>query len=100
MDTRDAFVAKLKAQLDEWNAELDQMEARSRKVQADQLVAYHEHIAVIRRHCDDAQQRIAQIQQATGNAWEEMTQGAEEAWARIGQGFVNARVRLDELKST
>jgi len=99
MDTRDAFIAKLKAQLDEWDVELDQMEACARKAQTDQQIAYHEHIADIRQHRDDFQQRLAQIQQATGNAWEEMTQGVEDAWARIGQAFVNARARLDESKS-
>ena len=99
MDSRDAFIAKLKAQLDEWNAELDQMEARAREAQADQQIAYHEHIADIRRHRDDFQQRFAQIQQATGNAWEEMTKGVEDAWARMGQAFAHARARLDESKS-
>jgi len=99
MDTRDAFVAKLQAQLDEWNADLDKLEARARKAQADQTITDNEHVTALRQHRDDAQQRLAQMQQATGDAWEDMRQGMEEAWAHIAKAFTNARARLDELKS-
>jgi hypothetical protein len=100
MDTRDAFVVKMKAQLDQWNAELDQLEARAHLVQAEQQLAYHEHLATLRQHCHEAQLRLAQIQQATGGAWEEMRQGVEAAWNLLVQAFAHARARMDELKST
>lgn len=99
MDTRDAVVAKLKAQLDEWNLELDQLEARANKAQTNRLVAYNEHLATLKQYRDDAQQRLGQLEQASGNAWEDMTQGMNEAWASIGKAFASARAQFDEVKS-
>ena len=99
MDTRDAYVAKLKARLEEWNAEIDKLVARSRQAQADKQIAFHEHIATLQQHRDTAQQQLTQLQQASANAWEEMKQGIEDAWARIDQAFAKARTRLDESKA-
>ena len=33
--TRDAYVQKVKAKLDEWNAEIDRLEAQARQKEAD-----------------------------------------------------------------
>ena len=94
MDNRDAFVAKLKAQLDDWNAELDQFEARARKARADQQAAYNQQLADLRRRRDDAQQRLMQLQQASAEAWDEIKRGADDAWAELASAFANARERL------
>ncbi|HEY3378760.1 MAG TPA: hypothetical protein VGL77_14830 [Armatimonadota bacterium] len=99
MDTREAFVAKLKAQLDEWNADIDKMEARARQAQADKQIAYNEHLVTLKQHRDTAQQQLAQVQQSSGDAWEEMKLGIEAAWARIAEAFTHARARLDEPKA-
>ena len=96
MDTREAFIAKLKAQLDEWSADIAKMDARARQLAADQQIAYNEQIATLKQHRDDAQQRLAQVQQSSGVAWEAMVQEIEGTWARFGQKFANARARWDQ----
>jgi len=99
MDNRDAFIAKLKAQLDEWNADLDRWEARTRQSQANSQIAYNEQLTTLRQHRDDAQQRLTQAQQATGSAWDEMKLGLEEAWARVALAFTQARERFNQQKA-
>ncbi len=39
-ETRDAFVKKMKAKLDEWNAEIAKLESRARQHEADAQKAY------------------------------------------------------------
>ena len=99
MDSRDAVIEKLKAQLDEWNADIAQMEARARQASADKQIALNAQLDGLRKHRDDAQQRLAQFQQASGNAWDEMKVGIEEAWTRIGMAFMKARAQFDETKA-
>ena len=40
MNTRDAYVEKLKAQLDEWDAELDKLDAKALKSKAVAKIKY------------------------------------------------------------
>ncbi len=99
VENQDAYVAKLKAKLDEWNAQLHQLEALAGAAQADKQQVYNEHIATLQQHRDSAQQQLAQLQQASGGAWEDMKHGLEEAWMRIDQAFVKARARFNESKA-
>ncbi len=44
MSKRDAYVAKLKAQLDEWNAEVRKWEAKAEGAQADVRIEYEKQL--------------------------------------------------------
>ena len=99
MNTRDAFMEKLRAKLDEWDAEIAQMEARSRQAKADKQIAYNRHIAALKQHHAEAQAQYTSIQQAPDDTWEELKRGAEDLWARIGAAFTNSRAELDESKA-
>jgi len=64
MSERDAYVKKLKAQLDEWNADTDRLEARARKAGAEASLAYERQAKTLRRQRDDAKARLAEVQNA------------------------------------
>jgi DNA repair ATPase RecN len=95
MSKRDAFVSKLKAQLDEWNADLDRLEAKMRGAEAGLKMKYEERIAALRRQRDEAKRRLSQIQEAAEDSWEHLKQGTEDAWAALKGAFARAR---DEFK--
>ena len=99
MDSRDLFLTKLKAQLDAWNMELAQWEAWAHQAQIDQQQAFHAHLVSLRQHRDDVQQRLVLIEQATGDAWQELAQGMDGARACISIAFAQARAHLDQLKT-
>lgn len=83
MSERDAYVNKLKAQLDEWNAEIDRLEARARKAGADASIGYEKQAKALRRQRDDAKARLAEIQSAGQDAWQQLKKGADQAWADL-----------------
>ena len=91
MSKRDAYVKKLKAQLDEWSAELDKLETKARKAKGEIKIKYEEQVASLRRQRDEAKQKLAQIQEVADNAWEELKQGAEDTWAKLKKAFSKAR---------
>ena len=99
MDTRDAFIAKLKDQLDAWNMEINQLEARLHAAQGDKRIHLHEQIEMLRQHHEEAQQHLAQAQQAASENWEGIRQKAEEIWGRVAQAFAKARAQLDQSKA-
>ena len=45
MSTRDEYVAKMQAKLDEWNAQIDELEAKARRAKAQAAQKHQERIA-------------------------------------------------------
>ncbi|MFQ5929660.1 MAG: hypothetical protein ACE5MK_08165, partial [Acidobacteriota bacterium] len=68
MATRDAYVEKMKAQLDKWNTELRELESKADKIQADVKSQYEGQIQKLRQQWTEGQQKVKEIQEATGSA--------------------------------
>ena len=90
MSNRDAYVEKLRAQLDEWNAEVKKWEAKAKGAQADMRIEYEKQLEVFRRQRDQAIEQMHQVQSAAGDAWLELVRGADEAWAKTREAFAKA----------
>lgn len=80
MVTREKFVERLKAKLDEWDAELDKLEARGDAAKARASQRHAERVEALKQKRAAAAQKIAEIQGATGDAWENLKEGAESMW--------------------
>ncbi len=94
MSARDAYVEKLKAQLDEWNAELDKLQARLRGARADAKIDYEKQIKTLRQQRDEATTKLAEIQEASEDAWEDLKQGMENTWTALKEAFERAKSRF------
>ncbi len=91
MDTRDEYVAKLKSQLDQWNAEVKKWEAKTRDARADMRAEYEKHLEEFSRQRAQAIEHMRQVQTAAGNAWLNLMRGADEAWAKTREAFEKAQ---------
>lgn len=89
--SKEAYVEKMKAQLAEWNAELDKLEAKARGATADAQLKYEDQLKSLRQHRDDARQKLEAIQAAGADAWEHLKQGADEAWNRLKESVAKAQ---------
>ncbi|HET9404081.1 MAG TPA: hypothetical protein VFO57_05835 [Burkholderiales bacterium] len=94
MSKRDQYVEKLKAQLDEWNAEVAKWEAKSRGAQADMRVEYEKQLETFRRQRNQALEQMRKVQAATGDAWVDLVRGADDAWAKMREAFEKARTHF------
>ncbi|HVB38015.1 MAG TPA: hypothetical protein VND92_05725 [Vicinamibacterales bacterium] len=93
--TRDAYVEKIKARLDEWNGEIDRLQARADAAKADLQVTYTQQIDMLRRRQRDAEAKLKQLREAADDAWAELKPGLEDAW----KTFREAMAKTDsELK--
>ena len=84
--TRDEYVQKLKAQIDQWNAQMAQWTSASEEVKNKYLQQLDE--AQVRR--DEAIAELKRLQAASADAWTQMMKGAETAFTAMQGAFERA----------
>jgi uncharacterized coiled-coil DUF342 family protein len=94
MSDRDAYVQKMKAKLDEWNAELEKLSAKADAAEADAKLKYNEQITMLRKQRDEARQQLDELVSASDDAWDDLRQGVESAWGKVSNAFRTALGRF------
>ena len=85
MISRDDYVSKLKAQIDEWNAQAAKWEATGAK-----------NVEQFRARRDEALAELRRVQSASANAWRDMIRGADSALKDVQEAFDKARRQFDK----
>jgi hypothetical protein len=91
MSKRDEYVEKLKVQLDQWNAEVAKWEAQAKGAQASMQAEYEKQLSAFHQKRDQAIEHMRKVQSASGDAWMELSRGADESWAKMREAFEKAR---------
>jgi chromosome segregation ATPase len=94
MSDRDQYIEKMKARLDEWNAELAKLEARARSAEADMRMQYDRQIEELRNRRDEAEKRFRELRAAGEESWERLRKGMETAWDEMSRAFRDAADRF------
>ena len=90
-EKRDAYVQKLKAQLDEWNADINKLEAESDQAEAGTKIEYQKRIADLRARLKEVGDKIGELQQTGEEPWENLKQGLENSWEILKANFTKAK---------
>lgn len=93
MSGRDAFVNAMKAKIDEWNADIDKVEARAKQAAASAQGDYKELLTELRKRRDEASVKLRELQATNESAWSDMRVGFEKAWADLAGAFQHAMQR-------
>jgi uncharacterized coiled-coil DUF342 family protein len=96
MSTRDAYVQKLKAQLDDWNADITKLEAKAGLAAADAKIRYEQSLNSLRAERDQVSGKLEQIQESSEDAWEEFQGSAEDLWDRTKAAFAAAKAEFED----
>jgi outer membrane murein-binding lipoprotein Lpp len=94
MNSRDEYVRKMQAKLEEWNAEIDTLAARADKVTSDIRSEYAGQIAALKVKQATARQKIEELQHSGEGAWQDMKSGIDLAWTAMGEAIDSARSRF------
>ena len=70
MSTRDEYIEKVKAQLDEWNSTIDKLEAKTQKEKAEVKLKYENRIKELKEKRSALQEKLKSVSEATDDAWE------------------------------
>lgn len=70
MSKRDAYIAKIKLQLDELNLKMNELEAKAQEVKDDVRARYREEMGKLRHQSRLAIAKLDEIKAAGENSWE------------------------------
>jgi ABC-type uncharacterized transport system auxiliary subunit len=93
-DSRDVYIKKIKAKLDEWNADIDRLEAKARQADADAKMRYKGRIESLKEGRRKAVDRFERMRQASGDAWKDMRAGLDHAVDSLGEALRSAKSRF------
>ena len=79
---KETYQKKLHAQLDQWKAEIDKLQAQSREASADMQIKYQDQIKELREY--------DKIEAASIEAWKDFKTGADEAWDNMSKAMKSA----------
>ena len=86
-ERRDAYIEKLKAMLDEWNAEIGRLAAKEDKEGPNAGNEYHKKLDELRAKRDDIVTRIDAMHKAGDDAWEDLKFDLENSWEFLRSGL-------------
>lgn len=91
------LIEKIKAQLEEWDYELDRMEHRAEDLQSEVKSKYHETLSELKDKRGELISRLKQYEDAAEDAVEDLKEGLEMAWDSIRLGFLAAKSEFKEM---
>ncbi len=94
MSKRDAYIAKIKLQLDELNAKMKQLEAKAHEVKADAQNQYQQEMKLLRRQSKLAAAKLEELKAAGEATWETMVAEMEKVSDAFTHSFHYFRSQL------
>ncbi|HKJ60636.1 MAG TPA: hypothetical protein VKA94_01380 [Hyphomicrobiales bacterium] len=83
MNERKLYQQKMQAQLDEWNAEVDNLKAKASGAKADVQLGLNKQIKALEGEIEDGKAKLAEIADASEEVWDSMRNALAHALAKI-----------------
>jgi len=90
MSERDAYVAKMKAKLDEWKIDIEKLEAKAAAAQVGVKLKTEQQLTELRARRDAAARKLGELQRASAGAWESLRAGVDAAWSDMAKAIKEA----------
>jgi chromosome segregation ATPase len=90
MEAKQAFQKKTEAQLEKLTAQINELKAKADKSQADAKVKYYEQIETLSAKQAAVQSQLQTLTSSSGQAWEEIKTGVENAVSDLQTAFSRA----------
>lgn len=94
MSDKQAYIEKIQARLNQWDAKIQELLALTQEAQADAKVEYESQIAKLKEAQKDAQGKLDELRSSGEDAWKDMKIGVESAWERFETAANSAATRF------
>lgn len=94
MEIETAYKQKMAAQLKEWSAQIDLLEAKIANAGADAEVKRAKELQELRVKIKSAAQKINEIETSTGEAWEQVKATSDKIWEELKIGVAAAHSKF------
>lgn len=91
MDDRALYEQKMQARLDSMKAELDRLEAKAAEADADAKLELNRRIEAMKDRIDEGRSKLAELSEASGDAWESVRKGVDDAMTSLDEAFEGAK---------
>mgnify|MGYP001571130324 CR=1 FL=1 len=94
MEIQNAYKQKMAAQLKEWSAQINLLEAKLENVGADMRVKRAEELHKLRAKQRAASEKMEELEKASGEAWEQVKETADKIWEDLKTGVADAHSKF------
>lgn len=94
MNEKELYQQKRQAQLDEWKAEVDKLKAKASGASADAQLELNREIEALEGRIEQGRAKIAELAEASDDAWESIKDGVESAWDSMKSAFSDAAAKF------
>ena len=94
MEIQNAYKQKMAAQLKEWSAQIDLLEAKLENVGADMKVRRAEELHALRAKQRAASEKMKELEKASSEAWEQVKETADKIWEDLKTGVADAHSKF------
>ena len=94
MEIKDAYKQKMAAQLKEWTAQINLLEAKAENAGADMKVMRAKKLHELRAKQHAASDKLKEMEKASGEAWEQVKKTADKIWDDLKAGIADAQSKF------
>lgn len=94
MEIQEAYKQKMSAQLKEWNAQINLLEAKVENANADLKIKRAEALHELRAKQRTASEKMQELGKASGAAWEQIRETADKVWDDLRTGLAEAHSKF------
>lgn len=88
--SKDAYIEKAKAKIDEWNADIDKLKAKIDGANAEAKLQYENQLKELREQRDLGMEKLKEAQAASDSAWDDISAGFTSAFETVQKSFQDA----------
>lgn len=96
MKDKELYQQKKQAQLDEWKAEVNKLKAKASGASADAQLGLNKQIEALEGKVEEGQTKLAEVANASEEAWESIKEGVESAWDSMRSAFSEAAAKFNK----
>lgn len=94
MSKKEAYVQKLHAKIDEWNADIDKLSAKADQVEADSRLEFEKQIEALKAKREEFKLKLGELSQTSEDAWDDLKSGMDLAWDALNEALRSATARF------
>jgi hypothetical protein len=94
MEIQDVYKQKMAAQLKEWTAQINLLEASVENAGADMAVKRAEALQALRARQCVASEKMLELEKSTGEAWGQLKETADQIWEDLKNGVADAHSKF------
>lgn len=94
METKDVYKQKMEAQLKEWGAQINLLEAKIENAGASLKVKRVDVVKELRVKQRVAADKLKELEKSSGDAWEQVKHTADKLWDDLKAGIADAHAKF------